>query len=112
LILREQTTRSGVTVGQLRTAEYGHENAAEKKRGRVAGPHVASLMDRLRAEQVLKISRVRPNGTCPRRLALWWCPSVSDGLGRPARTWFTQAARERQWLSRPTAPSNGDIFFP
>jgi hypothetical protein len=39
----------------------------------------------------------------------------AKGIGRfaiPGLLWFTEAARERQWLSRPTAPSNWDIFFP
>jgi len=34
------------------------------------------------------------------------------GIGPICYSWFTQAARERQWLSRPTAPSNWDIFSP
>jgi len=36
----------------------------------------------------------------------------AKGIGPICHPWFTLAARERQWLSRPTAPSIWDIFFP
>ena len=36
----------------------------------------------------------------------------AKGIGPICHPWFTQAARERQWLSRPAAPSSWDIFFP
>src|SRR5579872_6303484 len=36
----------------------------------------------------------------------------AKGIGSSCHPWFTQAARERQWPSRPTVPSIWDIFFP
>lgn len=56
--------------------------------------------------------RKRSPRPCFRSLARWWCPSLRRWFGQARQNIhpFTQAARERQWLSRPTAPSIGDIF--